>query len=138
MALTLAEVVPGAIAYFDANTLNADAAVSTTGSPVNRQGVGNQFICYKVDGEQSFWAPLTATYRRERLPIQAAWVQNGYGPLGAGGVFLQDGRCTYAGPSASFVRASAAENPFDQGRPTLTEPGLNQVIQVVAQRGGQL
>ena len=78
------------------------------------------------------------TYRRERLPIEAGWVTSGYGPLAAGGVYLQDGQCTYAGPIASFVQAAAQENPFQHGRPTLSEAGLAQVLRVVAERGGQL
>jgi hypothetical protein len=138
MPLTAAEFAPGAIAYFDATVLNADPAVSKSGSPVDRLGVGNQFVCYKVDSQTSYWAPLTATYRRERLPIEAGWVTSGYGPLAAGGVYLQDGQCTYAGPIASFVQAAAQENPFQHGRPTLSEAGLAQVLRVVAERGGQL
>lgn len=138
MALTLEEITPGAIAYFDASILNADPAVTNTGSPVNRIGIGNQFVCYKVDGARSFWAPLTATFRRERLPIDPAWVSNGYGPLAAGGVYLQDGACTYVGPSSSFVLAAANENPFEGSRPSISAVGLSQVLRVVAQRRGSL
>ena len=138
MSLAIEEIAPGAIAYFDASLLNADPLVKNTGSAVNRAGIGNQFVCYKVNGASSFWAPFTATFRRERLPINPAWVSNGYGPLAAGGVYLQDGACTYVGPNESFVAAAANENPFPGGRPVLSPEGLVEVLRVVAQRKGSL
>jgi hypothetical protein len=138
MPLSQEEVAPGAIAYFNADALNGDAAVQKTGSPVDRRGNGNQFVCYKVEGETSYWTPLTASYRRERLAIQPEWVANGYGPLAGGGVYLQDGRGTYKGSTASFVAAAAAENPFEGGRPQLLSAGLEEVLRVIAERGGQL
>ena len=138
MPLKLEEINPGAIAYFDASVLNADPLVTNTGSPVNRVGIGNQFVCYKVDGPNSLWAPLTATFRRERLPIDPTWVSNGYGPLAEGGVYLQDGACTYVGPNPSFVLAAANENPFENARPAISADGLAEVLRVVAQRRGSL
>ncbi|WP_449422697.1 hypothetical protein [Rhodanobacter lindaniclasticus] len=138
MSLALEEIAPGAIAYFDASVLNADPLVTNTGSPVNRVGIGNQFVCYKMEGQRSFWAPLTATFRRERLPIDPTWVSNGYGPLAGGGVYLQDGACTYVGPNDSFVVAAVNENPFENGRPIISADGLAEVLRVVAQRRGSL
>lgn len=137
MPLQIGEIVLGAIAYFDAQALNADGRVSKSGDSVTRPGPGNQFVCYKADGAISFWAPLTATARPERLCIEAAWVANGYGPLAAGNVYLQDGKNTYAGVNQAFVDASAGESVFNGGRPTLSAAGVAAVVEVVAQRGGQ-
>lgn len=138
MPLTQEEVVPGAIAYFNADALNTDTAVQTTGNPVDRRGNGNQFVCYKIDGSISYWSPLTATYRLERLRIRREWIEGGYGPLAVGDVYLQDGRGTYKGPTTSFVAAATAEKSFAGGRPHLLASGLQEVLRVVADRGGQL
>lgn len=132
------EVGPGVIAYFDAAGLNDDPRVSVSGDPVRRLGTGNQFVCYKVGDGRSWWAPLTATERPERLRIRAEWVANGYGPLGAGAVFLQDGKNTYAGPDDSFVAAAVGERHFDGGRPTVSMAGVEEIIRVVEERGGQV
>lgn len=138
MPLSEPEIVPGAIAYFDAQMLNNDTRVMKSGDPVARAGSGNQFVCYKVEGGRSFWAPLTATWREERLRIEAAWVTNGYGPLAAGEVFLQDGKNTYAGPMAAFVAAAAGESTFEAGRPLLSLDGVTQVLSTAVARQGQI
>jgi hypothetical protein len=138
MPLADREVAPGAIAYFDAACLNADPKVSVSGDRVTRLGAGNQFVCYRVAGGHSWWAPLTATERPERLRIEAEWVANGYGPLGAGQVFLQDGKNTYTGPDESFVAAAVGESPFKGGRPTVSAVGVAEIFRVVKERGGQM
>jgi len=138
MPVSEADIQAGAIAYFDAEALNRDADVSVYGDPVTRAGTGNQFVCYGASDGRSWWAPLTATERPERLRIEAGWVANGYGPLGAGNVFLQDGRNTYAGPNNSFVAAASSESPFNGGRPTVSATGVAEIVRVVQERGGQL
>lgn len=137
MPLQLGEIVPGAIAYFDAQALNADSRVSKSGDPITRPGTGNQFVCYNINGASSFWAPLTATARPERLRIEAASVTNGYGPLAAGNVYLQDSKNTYAGASRAFVDASVEESVFNGGRRIPSAAGVTAVVEVVVQRGGQ-
>ena len=62
MPLTTAQITIGAIAYFDVDVLHADKGIHVTGDPVTRDVNGNQFVCYKVSGDQSYWAPLTGTY----------------------------------------------------------------------------
>lgn len=139
MALQADEVTPGAIAYLDVvQSLNADQTVTKSGTLVNRPGCVNQFVCYQVLGTQSSWAPLTGSERPERLHIDPAWVVNGYGALAAGQVWLQDGRNTYRGPTASFVAAAGGEQPFHGGRPRINAAGLQQIIATIQQRGGQL
>jgi hypothetical protein len=138
LALSEIEIVPGAIAYFDAQMLNDDARVTKSGDPVTRAGSGNQFLCYKVDGGKSFWAPLTTTWRNERLRIEAEWVTNGYGPLAIGEVFLQDGKNTYAGPNEAFVAAAVGESAFVAGRPSVSAEGVGEVLNTVAARQGQM
>ncbi len=138
MPLTEAEIKLGAIAYFDVAVLNPDAAVTKSGDPVQRSASGNQFVCYKVENSQSYWAPLTGTERIERLRIQPQWVAKSYGALAAGKVFLQDGKNTYHGPNNSFLAAAQAEQPFFKGRPCVLPPGLEAITSVVASRGGAL
>ena len=137
MTLQLTEIVPGAIAYFDATTLNSDKNISISGDPVSRAGAGNQFVCYKTDGDRSWWAPLTATERPERLRIEGTWISDGYGPLAKGDVFLQDGKNTYCGPNASFIAATTNEATFKVRRPMISATGVSRVQRIVVERGGQ-
>lgn len=138
MPLQQTEIQPGVVAYFDAAALNADPDVSASGDPVTRTGAGNQFVCYRVDGDTSWWAPTTTQHRSERLQIDPAWVTFGNARLQAGDVYLQDGKNTYMGPSEPFVCAAAGEMSFARGRPVLNDDGIQAVIRVVRERGGQL
>lgn len=138
MALSEAEIAVGTIAYFDVDVLNKDTQVTKAGDPVTRSSSGNQFVCYKTDNSNSYWAPLTGSARPERLPIDPAWVAKPYGALAAGKVSLQDGKNTYNGPNASFVAAAATEQPFFKGRPSISAAGIKQIIVVIQQRGGNL
>ena len=138
MALSEAEIRLGTVAYFDVSLLHADDSVVVTGDPVVRDTLtGNQFVCDLVRGGSSFWAPLTATWRKERLRIERSCIAHGYGPLAHGEVFLQDGKNTYSGQHAAFVRAAAAEEPIAGRRPSLTELGVASVVAVVSKRGGR-
>jgi hypothetical protein len=136
MPLTEAEIEPGAIAYFDVEVLHADAEVQISGDRVQREVTGNQFVCHSVTGQRSCWSPLTATYRHPRIRIEPEWVANGYGPLAAGGVWLQDGKNTYCGPSASFVAGSATEAQFNVTRPRLSNAALVKIHEQISKRGG--
>lgn len=138
MPLTLAEIQPGAIAYFDVGVLHGDAAVVVTGDPVQRDVTGNQFVCYKTKAGTSFWSPLTATFKFSRTRIKPSWVTHGYGPLAVGRVWLQDGKNTYRGPDASFVAASATEHAFDVARPVLSAAAIAAIRQAIEVRGGAL
>lgn len=138
MPLTAAEILVGAIAYFDAQALNANAAITKSGDQVTRLGSNNQFVCYKVVGATSFWAPLTGTGSSVRVPIKPNTVSNAYGALANGKVFLQDGKNTYAGPNADFVTAAANEGPFIKGRPRVSAAGVSAIAAAVLARGGQL
>ena len=138
MPLTLPEIQPGAIAYFDVGILHADATVTVTGYPINRDVAGNQFVCYKIDGNMSYWSPLTGTFKYKRTLIEAAWVTNGYGPLAAGQVWLQDGKNTYWGPNASFIAATATEQAFNIARPTLSANAVAAIHVAIQARGGAL
>lgn len=139
MPLAESEIVKGAIAYFDVSVLHADEEVIVTGDPVVRDTLtGNQFVCYDAGGGLAFWAPLTATWRKERLRIESSWVENGYGPLAEGKVFLQDGKNTYSGPVKTFISAAALEEPIVGARPTVREIGVGKIVAVVRQRGGQV
>ena len=139
MPLTSVEISPGAIAYFDVSVLHTDKQIIVSGDPVQRDANGNQFVCYKVNAENSYWAPLTGTYSRPRLPIDPVWVANGYGALAAGKVWLQDGKNTYQGPSSSFIAATANEQIFNAGqRPTLSNIAIQEIHKAIRARGGAL
>ena len=142
MALILNDIKAGAIAYFDADVLNASQSVAITGSPVRRigtSGARNQFVCYKVEGELSYWAPLTTAFRKERLRMDPSWITFAYGALQAGEVYLQDGGCTYRDTNESFVRSAAEEEEFKQGsRPFESDAGIEEVRRTVLARKGQL
>lgn len=123
MPLSPQEIVVGAIAYFDVAILHAEPAVIVTGDPVTRDVTGNQFVCYRVDGQSSYWSPLTATYKFRRTKIDQEWVINGYGPLAAGQVWLQDGKNTYRGPNAAFIAATAkSDQSMARGPCSLRKP----------------
>jgi hypothetical protein len=138
MPLQAAEIQPGAIAYFDVEVLHSNPAVDITGARVQRQVTGNQFVCYKVDGAVSYWSPLTASFKKERTLIKAEWVSHGYGPLGAGQVWLQDGANTYRGPHTAFEAASHTEHGFVVARPAVSATGLQAVHKAIKARGGAL
>jgi hypothetical protein len=81
---------------------------------------------------------LTATFRKERLKIDAAWTVNGYGPFGKGQVYLQDGKNTYKGRNEAFVKAAERETPFFGARPAISSVGIGEILKVIGQRRGQL
>jgi len=137
MALKENEIVEGAIAYFDVDVLHQDKDVVITGDKIIRDSKnGNQFVCHKIDGDICYWSPLTASYKFPRLAISAGWVTNGYGPLGVGKVWLQDGKNTYRGPKPSFVAAAIGEHAFDNGRPSLSHEALEKIYEQIDKRGG--
>jgi hypothetical protein len=54
MPLTASEIRVGAVAYFDVENLHENPEVTFSGDRVTRDSKGNQFVCYNVDGDQSF------------------------------------------------------------------------------------
>jgi len=136
MPLTDAEIILGAVAYFDVATLNADPRLTIKGAvvdlgdgtrgvqPLTRDG---PCVCVERQADQATWTPVTNREQAKfkRLRIQKSWVIDGYDELGAGESFLQDGANTYAGPVACFIAAAAGETPFgSRKRPTITPEGL--------------
>jgi hypothetical protein len=136
MTLSDQDIVPGAIAYFDALALTALPSVKVSGDPVDRPGLENPFVCYEVRGERCAWAPLTGTFKTDRLRIEANWVSSDFGPLGGGEVFLQDGETTYTGPKSAFQSAASSEPPFREERPRVSSEGLEMIHKEIAERGG--
>jgi hypothetical protein len=136
MPLTHLEIAVGAIIYVDVQILHADPLVQITGDPVTRITSGNQFVCYCIKGEESYWTPLTGTTNPVRLKIRPNWVSNGYGPLQVGKVWLQDGKNTYRGPNTSFIAAAINELPFATSRPSISTVGIGQILRAIRKRGG--
>ena len=132
------EILPGAIAFFDAKKLNDDINIEVSGDPVTRAGSRNQFLCYERNGKSSCWTPLTSTQRDERIPIKQEWLSNAYGKLGEGEVYLQDGKNIYCGENASFIEASLDEDTFHQGRPIVSPEGVAAVRNEIASRNETL
>jgi hypothetical protein len=97
----------------------------------------NGFVCYKIEGPASWWAPLTSTARTERVRIDPSWLSCHRGKLGDGGVYLQDGKNTYAGPTQSFIAASKNEVLIGP-RAYLSADGVAAIVAEVKNRGGAL
>ncbi len=123
MPLQADEIVPGAVAYFDAAGLNADEDVSRPAFPTTRNG---PFVCYQQIGDRSAW---------KRLAIMAEWRSGGSPAWREGDQFVNDGATTYAGPAEAFVRAATDEAPF-RVRPAVSEPGVAAIVAEVRHRGG--
>jgi len=101
------EVRPGLVAHLDQTRLTNDASVLDRHP--QRDTEPRPFVCVCVNGGQSTWAPLTSTFRRERLKIEAAWRTGGIDMWRDRVCYLNDGANTYSGPDSSFLAASAEE-----------------------------
>ncbi len=136
MPLLLEDVKLGAIAYFDHHVLLADPDIDRDDDGLNRPG---PFVCVQIDGDKSVWSAVTSEHRHERLLLQTQWRQNGSPQWRSINQYLVDGLGTYIGPTASFIRAAAAETPFVQyPRPSLTLDGVTAVLAEIEKQGGPL
>lgn len=136
MPLTKEQIVPGVIAYFDANVLNADGAVTLPASPTDRSG---PFVCFAADSNRSAWAAITTQHRPERIEIKSEWRTGGKGAWLSADQYLNDGATTYVGPNESFVAAAATKDRFSgSDRPQVTVDGVSAVLLEITKRGGNL
>lgn len=151
MPLVLAEIAPGAVAYFDPDILLEDHRVGKPPYPAPRRGrVQNgpvthpldPFICVEADSERSTWAPLTHQEkvvhgRQVRLPIPPTYRSGSKKWLGET-IFLNDGASTYVGPHESFIAAASREAAFTAiPRPQILPAGIANILNEVAARGGR-
>lgn len=122
MPLTEAMIRPGMVAYFDASVLNADPSVRSPRSPTTRS---EPSVCFQVSGSTSAWAPITTTFRPERLAIRAEWRVDGGGDWISKDQYLNDGATAYVGANRVFTRASLAQdNCTDESRPCTADAGV--------------
>jgi len=134
MALTLKEVQPGIVAYFDVSVLNGSQTVRKPASPTSRNG---PFVCFAVVGDCSAWAPISKEYRSERVEIKKQWRLAGGGAWKKSDQYLNDGSTTYVGPSKAFVEAAAVVDTYNaSGRPRVAPDGVAAIIAEVRSRNG--
>lgn len=144
MSLVAGEVVVGAVAYLDPAGLYLDPSVACFGPsvtlPDGSVGVSpipnaRPFVCVEADGTSCTWAPITNQQRDEysRLKLRAQWIVDGYGKLGSGKSYLQDGAVRLSGPVGAFVAAGSGEGPFASGRrPHVTADGIKAIKAEIA------
>ena len=70
MQIAEAEIVEGLVAYLDQSVLSANEQVLDTCPQASTQV--RPFVCVRAANGRSQWAPLSTSWRRERLAIAAA------------------------------------------------------------------
>lgn len=138
MVLTLPEIVPGVVAYFDHKALNGDPHVVKPASPATHSG---PFLCFAVTKDATGWASITNEQREDakRIEIKKEWRSGGMGKWLSEGQFLNDGSTTYVGPNASFVTASRVQDRVSaRQRPRVLKEGIDAVLAEITRRGGRM
>lgn len=102
MALRLADIRVGAVAFLDHKVLLAEPGLHKGSDTIDRPG---PFVCLQIKGKLSAWAPITSEHRPERLFIQEAWRRDGSDTWKTTDQYLTDGLNTWVGPNEAFVRA---------------------------------
>lgn len=125
-ALTAPEVESGLVAWLDQATLNHDARVVKS-TPHPGEPEPRPFVCFRVDGATSHWAPVTTSERKERLYLNPEWRSGGGPGWEARDQYLVDGANTYVGPTTAFLEASHGDWTEEGARMRLSEAGLAAV-----------
>ena len=120
------EIVVGLVSHLDQTMLTNDPDIIDT-YPQKTTEL-RPFVCVKVDGEKSVWAPLSSTYRRERLKIKDEWRQGGIDMWRNRRCYLNDGANTYHGPNTSFIAASINELTTPGTRSQMSLEGIDAVL----------
>jgi hypothetical protein len=132
----LEEVEPGIVAYFDHAVLLREVDIDRDDDGIDRPG---PFVCIQVVGDKSVWGAVTSEWSRPRLLLKPEWRQDGNPRWTGRPQYLNDGLSTYVGPTAAFLRAASAEQPFTPFlRPRVTAPGISAIIAEVNRQGGPL
>lgn len=136
MALRLADIRIGSVAYLDHALLLQEPDVYKGSTTIDRPG---PFLCLQVEGMESTWISLTSEWRAERLPIDPKWRREGSQLWKEQDQYVIDGLNTFIGPNEAFVRAGANENPFKMyRRPYVVQAGVDAAIAEVVAQGGKL
>lgn len=120
------EIEAGLVSHLDQTMLSNDQAVLDT-YPQARTEL-RPFVCLKADANNCVWAPLSSTFRRERLQINDEWRQGGVDMWRERECYLNDGANTYHGPIESFIAASAQELTEPINRSRMAAEGVAAVI----------
>jgi hypothetical protein len=136
MPLSLHEVAPGAVAYFDHEVLLADPRIDRNDDSLNRPG---PFVCVQVVGKESVWSAVTSEWRAERLLIEQEWRQGGSQRWVDQNQYLVDGLSTYLGPTDAFLRAAVRRIALaPHTRPQVLEQGIVAILAEIDKQGGPL
>ena len=136
MPLQANDVEVGNIAYFDHEVLLREPDLDRNDDGLDRPG---PFVCVQIQGARSVWSAVTTTRNPKRLFIKREWRRGGDDQWRNSQQFLVDGLNTYLGPHEAFLRATAAERPFDPFvRPSITAEGVAAILAEIEKQGGPL
>lgn len=131
MALRVADIRPGAVAYLAGDALAFDAEVWHPVFAVPPE-IPHPFICVATTEDISAWVGVTSNQHRNplrtRLRIRPEWRVGGGAGWSSRPQFPHSGREVYCGPHGSFARASTPDCYGGGNRPRLTDAGLAAVI----------
>lgn len=125
-ALVDSEIEVGLVGWLDQAALNKDERVIKT-TPYLGDPEPRPFLCFRIKGGTSFWAPTTTVWRRERLELKDSWRTGGGPGWRSRANYLVDGANTYVGPASVFVEASSLEWTEPGSRMRLSPAGLAAV-----------
>lgn len=136
MALRLADIFVGAVAYFDDELLRGESEIDGGDATIDRPG---PLVCVQVKGSSSVWIPITGEFRPERLLLKAEWRLHGSDKWKKDDQFVNDGLNTFLGPNDAFVRAGAKESPFKMyRRPSISKEGVAAILEEIDKQDGPL
>ena len=127
--ISVDEVQPGLVGFLDQAMLHSGSSVEyTMPETTTRPG---PFACVKVDGNNSWWVPLTTRprtnsgYSRVHIPKKA---RSGIHPQWLNvEQYLYDGASIYFGPSSEFCAASYREVTQPAARSLISNEGLQRI-----------
>lgn len=129
MPLSLDEIVPGIVAYFDSAALVRDPRVDRFGSDSADTKPNRPYLCVMVSGDDCVWLALTSQNPKgTRLALSSAWRLGGTMRWRTDDVFVRCFAKELRGPASAFVLAAAradVQEPWN--RPRLTEDGLGKI-----------
>jgi hypothetical protein len=133
VALTNEQIFVGSIAYFSVDILKGDPFTRKGGVDHIAPGAVRPFVCYDSSEAESCWAPITSTYRSERVEVRALDRENMPGPT----MYLNDGTSSVKGSNDAFIQAAAGyDQKNDRTRPRIRNPKIFEIIAEIEKRGG--
>ncbi len=124
--LAVEEIKVGTVSHLDQSMLTDDPDVLDT-YPQQLTEL-RPFLCVAIDSDRCTWAPLSSTFRRERLKIIDEWRLGGLEMWRDRVCYLCDGANLYIGPVSSFVRASNQDLTDSSNRASVAPAGVDAVL----------